>query len=700
EHYHNTPYWPFSVLLEQRAGLYKLPVSEWQDALSKMLTEAGLSQDHLVGLLTMLVASGEEANSHAASARQATVDAINALLCKQNGIVVCEDMHWADASTRELLASLPDVSTSKVVRLVQTTRPRRARGAEVRPRATHIRLEAVDRQAAEAIVRSAVADDMSEDECSHIIDRAAGLPMFLVELARQREQPGKSVPTSLHSVLLSQLERVGEARRVAQEAAVLGIEFTREELAAISVFSGAKLDTALDTLEKANVISRSPLVGGYGYRFCHALMHEVTLGSLLKKSRTQIHRRFAVYLQERALPNPPDRQMISRLAHHWGGAVADRMADRGDIASATRFLMSSAESSLAIAAYREARLDLELLESLAQRLPEGKERDEIALRVYMTKCVVHLARAEFASPEVEAELLGARRLCVKLDKRHELAQVQLNLWMMHLSRGGYPKSLKLAEDSRELATELGDDTIRLRAVAAISNSAFWLGNLEQAYDLALDVIGEYEPGCDPRGVVEHGWDAGVQAYMVAVWSSWLLGRGDALELLADMAEMTTELDHAFNRMLHANTAAVLHVMRGDGEAALASNAEQVAIASEFNIAFYRMLGDMFNAVGLTFLGRGDEGFAAADRSFRYYEKNLGGLGQSFIAAIMALIYADRGDYERALGVSKFGLAHCDLGSDGVYRPALERQIHRLTSESAPATQDLLEFRVEAQVTPG
>ncbi|MEM7378367.1 MAG: hypothetical protein AAF460_12785, partial [Pseudomonadota bacterium] len=644
-----------------------------------------------VGLLTLFVASGEEVNTHAASARQATVDAINALLCKQSGFVVCEDMHWADASTRELLASLPDVPTPTTVRLVQTTRPRRVRGAEVRPRATHIRLDAVDRQAAENIVRSAVAGEMTEDECSHIIDRAAGLPMFLVELARQREQPGKSVPTSLHSVLLNQLERVGEARRVAQEAAVLGIEFTREELAAISLFSGQKLDAALDTLEKANVINRSPLVGGYGYRFCHALMHEVALGSLLKKSRTQLHRRFALYLQERALPNPPDRQMISRLAHHWGGAVADRMADRGDIASAVRFLMSSAESSLAIAAYREARLDLELLESLSQRLPEGPERDEIALSVYMTKCVVHLARAEFASPEVEAELVGAKRLCVKLDKRRELAQVQLNLWMMYLSRGNYPKSLKVATASRELASELGDDVIRLRATAAQSNSAFWLGDLETAYTLALEVIGEYTPGCDPRGVVEHGWDAGVQAYMVAVWSAWLLERDDALTLLSDMSAMTTQLDHAFNRMLHANTAAVLHVMRGDGEAALASNMEQVAIAREFNIAFYRMLGDMFNAVGLASLGRGDEGFYAADRSYRYYEKNLGVLGQSFITAIMALVYADQGDHDRALTVAKSGLAHCELASDGVYKPLLEHQVQCLTDQSAPTLDTLRHF---------
>ncbi|MEM9602546.1 MAG: adenylate/guanylate cyclase domain-containing protein [Pseudomonadota bacterium] len=695
EHYNTTPFWPFSAWLEHEAGLSAVAPGDWESALTRYLAQHELPETVLPGLATLLALPGA-AIGDAATARQATIEAVIALLTAKPGIVVCEDVHWADASTLDVIAALRAHTDGAPVVLILTSRTADAAEADDAPALTRVALGPVDSAAAEAIVRDAVGSALNDADCAQIIERAAGLPMFLAELARQvgadagsGQRGGRDlVPTSLRSLLLNQLERIGDAKRVAQEAAVLGMEFSHDDLSAISLFSAMNLDIELTRLETANVIVRTHSAAGDGYRFCHALMHDVALESLLKKSFTQIHRRVAVHLQERAYPDAPDRQLVSRLARHWERAVSNRKADTRDIAAAVGHLMVSAESSLSISAYQEANSSLDILAGLITRLPDGTERDEIDLKLHMMRSVIHSALEGFAAPSVEADFQVARALCAKLGKKRELAQVLLSLWMLHLGRGQYPESLNAAQESLAITEDIDDSVIRLRALTAVSNAEFWLGNLTRASALASEVIEAYTPGCDPTGLVEHGWDAGVQAYMVATWSSWLLGHGNTLELEARMKALAAELDHPINRALVANTSSMLHILRGDGDAVIAAADDLIAVANEFNLGFYKMFGDMFTAAGCLYLGRGEDGFAAADGTFQFYEQNMGGLAQTFIAAFMVQVYADRQLYERALAVAEHGLAAVERCDERVFESTLRRQQQLLQAASPPATDAL------------
>ncbi len=683
EHYINTPFWPLSAWLEQHAGLLGQPRGRWRATLSQFLESQALPAELLPGLAGLLGLDDEDTAADAATLRHAMLHSVCQVLSARSGVVVLENRQWADASTRDVLDLLMRTDTDSTLLVVSTSRPTDQDVAQ--PNETVIALGPIDRASGRRIVCDAVGAELSEAACDDIFDRASGLPMFVSELAKQREVAGSGLPTSLHSLLLNQLERVQDAKRVAQEAAVLGQEFVRDDLHAVSLYSDAPFDTRLSALQRADVFAEAT----NGLRFSHTLMQEVAHDSLLRKSRAQIHRRTAVYLQEWHKNHELDRHLSNRLAHHWVNAVADRSADSADIITAIEHLQRAAESSLSIAAYAEAGSNLDLIDRLIGRLEDGQQRDELKLAHCMTQCVVYCARAEFASPAVESEVRAAEALCRTLGRQRELAQILLNLWMMHISRSNYPASLAAATESLALAEAAGDEVVRTRALAAISNSLFWLGRLNEAHQTAHDTIELYTPGSDPRGVVEHGWDAGVQAYMVVVWSSWLLGKNDTLDMLARMRELTRELDHPFNRMLIANTAAVLQVMRGVGPAAVEANAKQVRVANAYQLAFYKMLGAMFHGVATVLLGRGEEGFDAADKCFQYYESRLGGLGQSFIAASMVIVYAARGDFARAAEVADYGLASCARSREGVFVATLTRQRQVLTEHAEPQIEQLL-----------
>jgi predicted ATPase len=100
------------------------------------------------------------------------------------------------------------------------------------------------------------------------------------------------IPPTLHGLLLSRVDRLpADARRLLQEAAVLGEVFDESLLRAIGTDTGVA-EAALDRLVESDLIQQV----GYGregnrYRFTHALVHEAVYQNLLLSRRTELHER-------------------------------------------------------------------------------------------------------------------------------------------------------------------------------------------------------------------------------------------------------------------------------------------------------------------------------------------------------------------------------------------------------------------------
>jgi adenylate cyclase len=127
-----------------------------------------------------------------------------------------------------------------------------------------------------------------------------------------------NIPPTLHGLLLSRVDRLpSEARRLLQEAAVLGVAFEEPLLRAVTPH-GADAHTALDCLVQSDLIQElGSGRDGRRYQFTHALVHEAVYQNLLLSRRTELHERAGIAL-ERAVGSHPTRLAdLEALGHHW-----------------------------------------------------------------------------------------------------------------------------------------------------------------------------------------------------------------------------------------------------------------------------------------------------------------------------------------------------------------------------------------------
>jgi predicted ATPase len=114
---------------------------------------------------------------------------------------------------------------------------------------------------------------------------------------------------------MANLDKMGSAKLVAQIGAVIGRRFSMPLLVEPSQMGREELEAAIERLCAENVLLRSDEADGQSFKFRHSLVHDVAYESLLKKTRQQLHRRVAKYLD--AL-NPDQTQTSPEVVarHH------------------------------------------------------------------------------------------------------------------------------------------------------------------------------------------------------------------------------------------------------------------------------------------------------------------------------------------------------------------------------------------------
>ncbi|MFJ7409233.1 AAA family ATPase [Streptomyces sp. NPDC098077] len=245
-------------------------------------------------------------------------------------VLVLEDLHWADASTRHLLAYLFRTLGSGRLMVVGTYRaddihrrhPLRPLLAELDRLRTVTRVELarfshdeVGRQLAGILAETPDAALVDE-----IFDRSDGNAFFVEELARSLECCGDSsgLTESLRDLLLVRVEALPEhAQRIARLVAEGGSFVEHELLATVAGLGEVDLDEALRAAVGANLLQPAPDNGGY--RFRHSLVREAVSDDLLPGERTRVNRRYAEALE--ADPSlVRDDERATRLASYWYAA--------------------------------------------------------------------------------------------------------------------------------------------------------------------------------------------------------------------------------------------------------------------------------------------------------------------------------------------------------------------------------------------
>jgi DNA-binding CsgD family transcriptional regulator len=239
--------------------------------------------------------------------RTALYDALHGALTQVSAdtplLLIVEDVHWADQSTRDLLRFLFSRQFTSRTAILATYRtddlhrshPLRVALAEWTRLSGVSRLQLGPLSDAESrqLIRALHSSPMPEPEQLRILARAEGNPFFIEELVAAATVGG-ALPTDLADLLLVRLEQIGDdGRLVVRAAAVAGRRVSHELLARGAELDNSALDAAVRAAVEANILV--PL-GDDGYGFRHALLAEAVYQDLLPGERVRLHAAYAAAL--------------------------------------------------------------------------------------------------------------------------------------------------------------------------------------------------------------------------------------------------------------------------------------------------------------------------------------------------------------------------------------------------------------------
>lgn len=314
---------PYAPLVEVLADLVR------RDGATYVASLAGPTADELARLVPALRPGESAAASTPASASrlfQALCSVLDRLAAARPLVLVIEDVHWADSSTRDLLTLLVHQLRSPVL-VVLTLRTdeadddpdvRRFTAAMTRRADLHLRLGPLSREDQARQMGDILGLPPTTPLVDEVYARADGNPFFAEELLALG--PTSEVPSTVRELLLARLEALAPpTRQVLRAVAVAGRQVPHRLLDRVADVRGTALDEALRPAVDRHVLVVDPADGG-SYRFRHALLQESIASTCLPGESVRLHRRLAEALSEDPALAGDTRFIAGRIAGHWHAA--------------------------------------------------------------------------------------------------------------------------------------------------------------------------------------------------------------------------------------------------------------------------------------------------------------------------------------------------------------------------------------------
>ena len=617
---------------------------------------------------------------------------VEGLAARQPVLMVWEDVHWSDPTTREFLDLLIDRVPTLRVLVILIFRPEFMPPWIGRPHVTMLTLNRLPRrQGVEIIAYVTGGKALPKEISDQIVDRTDGVPLFIEELTKSVVESGivteagdhyalagpmlpMSIPTSLHASLLARLDGLAPTREVAQIGAALGRSFSYELISAVAEMPKQKLDGALEQLSKAELIFRRGVPPDAEYTFKHALVQDAAYSTLLRSRRQQLHARIATALESR----------FPEIAGAEPAVLAQHCTEAGLTDKAVSYLLKAGKQGVARSAMKEAVSQLRKGLDLLANLPNDTRRRQHELDLQITLGQALMASQHYAAPEVDQTYARARQLCEQLNWPPQFVTVLNGQCTYQLC---VPEdlnwALELANELRTLGEARNDKAIQRAGHSARGNVHMWLGNfvagredLEQCLKLIAPAnrASSVTPAMDPRVAT------------LTNLSSALSYLGYADQARARDLEALVEADnfgHAFQRA----SALVLFFCNWTlqpVEDTLRRAETVLGIATEHGFPMFEVLATVVRGWCVACLGQPDEGIAQLQHCVTLWRSFGAEVGVPLFLTFLADAYGKAGRPEEGLKQIAEAARSIEVRNERVY----ESEMHRIQGELFRTMQEI------------
>ena len=674
-YYRNSPLQPVIDELERAAGIHRDDDSAIKlDKLARHLAPFDADASLLPLLAELLsIPTGERAPAVALTPQRRKAKTLAALGARIRGLaaqaptlIVFEDVHWIDPTSRELLEQLVDGADLLPALVVITQRPAELPLRFNQPNLTELGLSRLGRRQGILMIERMTAGRPLPDELiERLVERADGVPLFIEELTKSVLEAvaergdaaatrGFSIPKSLQDSLTARLDRLGRAKEVAQIAAVIGREFSYELLAAVAPLSEAELRAALARLIETELVVGRGEPPEALYTFKHALVQESAYNAVLRERRDELHAQIA-----RTLAADFPEVLESRpelIAYHCTEAGLDE--------EAVEFWREAGERAMSRSAAPEAVAHLSSALQVLAKFPESHHRNRTELGLQTSLGAALIAARSFAAPETGRAYERAWQLCQGQNVGAAQMPVLFGRWIHHIARAEVEPGVAVADEMLRLAETAGDDALLLIAYRALANTRFFIGDLPGTRSSAEQALAIYDPARHGGLVALYSADPYVLCGYFLAHSLLRMGHLEPARLAAQRAlARARELGHAVTVANALHHDCLFHQLAREPQAVREQAQALISFATEHSLPFWQALGRIFRGWALAGSGQQSAGIALLREGLAAYRATSGRLYLPYALALLADVCDQAG--ERTAGLAALAEARAVIEATGV-----------------------------------
>ena len=654
-------------------------------------------------------------------------------------VLFFDDLHWADASTIDLLAYLASKFEAMRLLIVVTYREsdlllakhpflQLKRDLQARGMCHETSLRFLSRDEIEKYLMLEFPGHSFPPELALLIhSKTEGNPLFMVDvmgylryrnviteekgrwvLAQSVPEIERELPESVRAMIERKIAQLKEGdRRLLVAASVQGYEFDSAVVARVMVAGTADVEERLEALDSVHGFVRLAEERTFPdgtltltCRFVHVLYQNALYASLRPTRKAQLSA--AVVEALLVLYGDKSATVANEIAVLYEAA-------RDFARAADYFRLAAQNASLGFAS-REAVVLARRGLAMAEMLPEGRERDERKLSLLVALGSSLIATRGYAALEVEDAFFSARALCKSLGRTPHLLPMLVGLWVSSFARGNHRKALEFAHELLGLA-ERDQDPAIVVGHRMLGCSLLATGELRQAREHLELSVSLYDPAQHRSLTWLYGNEPGMSARSYLGFVLWLFGYPDqglaqsqealrlgeqvtpansegpaltrvlgypeeALPQSREALQLGRQVSHANSLGLALTQAAVHHQLRRESQQVRELGRAIATLSAEQGLAFWSTIGTIMHGWAIAEQGRPADGISEMRRGLHAHQSTGMEQNRPYHLSLQAEAHGKAGQPHEGLTVLSEALDLVEKNDERIF----EAELHRLRGE--------------------